>query len=228
MNGRRRREIPMVALAAAMGLCAFFCGDAFAQSSSLCGSPQQRRPMSLADVSWTYQPVEQKRQIRLYDQVTVIVDEKAQVISEGEIDRRKKADGTLSLKDWIILKHFNLKPSPMSDGPPTVTGKVDNKYRANGELETREAMKLRIACRVVDIRPNGTMILEGHRLIQVNEESWEISLGGSIRAEDVLPNNTVMSENVADLRIIKREHGHVRDGYRRGWFMEWLDKYQPF
>lgn len=44
----------------------------------------------------------------------------------------------------------------------------------------------------------------------------------------MLPNNTVLSENVADLRVAKQERGHVRDGYRRGWFLEWLDKWQPF
>ena len=43
-----------------------------------------------------------------------------------------------------------------------------------------------------------------------------------------MPNNTVLSENVADMRIVKRETGHVRDGYRRGWALEWLDKWQPF
>ena len=51
---------------------------------------------------------------------------------------------------------------------------------------------------------------------------------GEIRPGDVLPTNTVLSENVAELSIHKREAGHVRDGYRRGWFTRWLDMLQPF
>lgn len=212
----------------AAGLLVGLADVAWAQSSSLFGNPAQRRPLTLQEQSWTYQPMEKKREIRLNDQITVIVDEKAQVISEGEIDRRKKADGKIALTDWLKFNGFGLSVAPQASGDPTMAGKVDNKYRANGELETREAMKLRIACRVVDIRPNGTLVLEGHRVIKVNEESWEVSMGGTIRADDVLPNNTVLSENIADLRVVKRESGHVRDGYRRGWLLEWLDTYQPF
>jgi flagellar L-ring protein precursor FlgH len=226
MMDRRPSNIVRGALIAA-GIVAALAADAPAQSSSLFGNPAQRRPLTLPEQSWTYQPMEKKREIRLNDLITVIVDEKAQVISEGEIDRRKKADGKIALTDWLRFNGFGLSVAPQVAGDPTVAGEVDNKYRANGELETREAMKLRVACRVVDLRPNGTLILEGHRVIKVNEESWEISLGGTIRAEDVLPNNTVLSENVADLRLVKRESGHVRDGYRRGWFLEWLDTYQP-
>jgi flagellar L-ring protein precursor FlgH len=89
-------------------------------------------------------------------------------------------------------------------------------------------MKFRITAEVIDIRPNGTLVLEGRRTIRANEEVWELSLGGVIRPEDVLPDNTVLSEDVADLRIIKREKGHVVDGYQRGWLLKWLDHYQPF
>ena len=69
---------------------------------------------------------------------------------------------------------------------------------------------------MVDIRPNGNLILEGHRSIKNNEEVWDYSLTGEIRSDDVKPNNTVLSENVAALCINKREQGgHVRDSYRR-------------
>ena len=71
-------------------------------------------------------------------------------------------------------------------------------------------------------------VIEGRTTIKNNEDTWEYSLGGEIRAEDVLPNNTVLSQNVSNMRLVKREEGHVRDGYRRGWFLQWLDKYQPF
>lgn len=199
-----------------------------AQSSSMLGDPDQRGPLRLSDLSYSYIEVEPPKELRVHDLITVLVDESAQVLSEGEVDRRKKADGKFSLEDWIIFDGFAAIPDPQSKGDPKITGKMENKYRAEGELETRETMRFRIACEIVDIRPNGTLVLEGRRSIQANAEQWEMSLTGIARPEDILPNNTVLSEDLASLRINKREAGHVRDGYRRGWLLKILDRYQPF
>ncbi len=192
------------------------------------GDPDQRGPLLLSDISYSYVETEPPKELQIHDLITVMVDESAQVISEGEMDRRKKADGKFTLSDWIIFDGLAAIPDPQSKGDPKITGKMENKYRAEGELETRESMRFRIACEIVDIRPNGTIVLEGRRFIQANAEQWELSLTGIVRPDDILPNNTVLSEDVAALRIYKREAGHVRDGYRRGWLLNFLDRYQPF
>lgn len=209
-------------------LVAVVCGEARAQSSSLFGNPARRRPLKLASHSWIYQAPNEPEPIKVNDILTIIVDEKSQVISEGEIDRKKKAKLEAILKDWVLLKNWTMYPDPQSAGDPKISGQWDNKIKSEATLETRDAMKFRIACRVVDIRPNGNMVIEGRRTIRNNYEVWEQSITGVIRPQDVMPNNTVLSENVADMRVYKREAGHVRDGYRRGWLLEWLDTYQPF
>ena len=201
-----------------------------AQSGSLYGNPQRRRPLTLAEGDWTYIPLPEPKRLKMNDILTVLVDEKSQVISEGEMDRKKKASLKAVLKDWIVpdSNSLGIRPDPQSEGAPKIDGQWDNKYKAQADFESRDAIKFNIAARVVDIRPNGTLVIEGRRTIHNNEEKWEFSLTGVIRPEDVLPNNTVQSENVAELRIYKRESGHVRDGYRRGWLLQWLDRYQPF
>ncbi|GIX02652.1 MAG: hypothetical protein KatS3mg112_1589 [Thermogutta sp.] len=200
---------------------------AVAQSSSLLGT-SQGPPPTLDRLSWTYQTPPEQRTLKLRDVITVVVDEKTQVIAEGQMDRRKNANGKFVLSDWILLKGWSLIPDPQSKGDPTIGGSMENKYRAESELQSREALKLRVACEIVDIRPNGNLVVEGRRTIQVNNDIWEIYLTGTVWPKSILPDNTVLSENIADLRIVKREAGHVRDGYRRGWLLKWLDTHQPF
>ncbi len=213
-------------LVAILGLC--HSEAAMGQSSSMLGDPEQRGPLRLSDVHYGYIEVEPPKELRIHDLVTVMVDESAQAMSEGEVDRKKKADGKFSLDNWIVFDGLAIRPDPQSAGTPKITANMENKYRAEGDMETRESMRFRIACEIVDIRPNGTLVLEGRRSIQNNSEQWELSLTGIARPEDILPNNTVMSEDVASLRINKREAGHVRDGYRRGWLLKIFDRYQPF
>ncbi len=190
--------------------------------------PLQPHRLRLSKASFYWRAPAEVRELKLNDLVVVLVDEKSQVISEGEMDRRKKADGDFILKEWLALDGLSIVAAPQTSGDPAAEGEMQSKYRTESELETRDAMKFRIACRVVDIRPNGNLVIEGRRSIHNNGDVWEMSLLGAIRPEDVLPNNTVLSENVAELRIVKREKGHVRDGYRRGWFQRCLDWLQPF
>jgi len=221
------RAWPLVGGVAAL-LLALTAAEAWAQSGSLYAQPGRQRPWRAKDASFIFQEFEPPKEVQLHDIVKVVVDEKTQVLSEGEINRKKNADGSMTLSDWIGLDTWAIRPDPQTPGDPTVAGKMSNKYKAEGEMQTRESLKLMIACTVEDIRPNGLLVLEGHREIQVNNEQWVVSLGGVARPEDILPNNTILSENMAAVKLCKREAGHVRDGYRRGWVQRILDKYQLF
>jgi flagellar L-ring protein precursor FlgH len=217
---------------AAATVCVFIAllaaaGEAAAQSSSLWGSPDAR-PALDPFKQWGFEKPLEPQPIQLHDIVTVVISETATVISDGLMDRKKKAYGDLILKDWVLLKGLALVKDPQSGGEPHVRGEVDNKMRSEAQLETKDLMKFKIACNVVDIRPNGNLIIEGRREIRNNNETWQYSMTGEVRPRDILPNNTVQSENVAEMKLHKREAGHVRDGYRRGWLLKWLDAVQPF
>jgi flagellar L-ring protein FlgH len=213
---------------AATVLAAILQGQARGQSSSLFGGSQQRTPLTLTENSWIVQDSESPKMLKLNDLVTVIVNVSSTMTSDGQMDRKKTAYGDLSLPNWIKFYKWNLGADKENNGEPHVRGQVDNKLQSKADLETRDNLKFSIACRIVDIRPNGNVVLEGRRTVNNNEEVWDYALTGEVRPESILPNHTVLSDTVADLRIIKRETGHVRDGYRRGWALEWLDKWQPF
>jgi flagellar L-ring protein FlgH len=89
-------------------------------------------------------------------------------------------------------------------------------------------MTFRIAAEVVDIRPNGNLVIEARREIRNNEEVWLQSLTGVVRRQSILADRTVRSDEVAELRIDKRERGFINDSYSRGWFLRWYDKWKPF
>ncbi len=231
-----RRCFPRVtgSLIVAVGLAIVWsqAEPAHAQSSSIYARDlplDTRPPTTLDGGSWTYIPRLQPRQIRINDRVTIRVDELARVQAEGEMERRKDALYDARLQDWVRLIGLKaLKPAVQADGDPRVRGQLQQLFRTEGDMQSRESLALNLACTVADIRPNGDLVLEGHKQIRVNDEVWEVSLSGICRHEDVGPDNVVLSRNIVDMKLDKRERGHVRDSYKRGWFVRWLDEFHPF
>jgi flagellar L-ring protein precursor FlgH len=199
-----------------------------AQSSSLLGEPRLRPALTLAENSWYYIEQEPPKQLQLNDVVTVVVQQSTRTLSDSDVDRKKKARFDAVLSDWLRLDGFNLKPAEQNDGDPRAKGTLDSQYKVDMSLESRNSITLRIAARIVAVRPNGNLVLEGHQTIQDNEEVWEAELTGEIGPDRVLPDGTVLSQDIADLKIVKCESGHVRDAARRGWMTRLFDTLKPF
>ena len=107
-------------------------------------------------------------------------------------------------------------------------GTLNTLSRTQSDLETSESVKFDIAVTVQSILPNGTLVVEGHRETRINDEDWLISLSGVCRREDIQPGNVVLSKDIAQLKIDKRELGAIRDSYKRGWFTRMFDTFNPF
>ena len=63
-------------------------------------------------------------------------------------------------------------------------------------------MRFRIAATVVDVLPNGNLVLEARKSIRSNQDLWEYSLTGEVRSIDVSSNNTVLSDHIANFKTL--------------------------
>ncbi len=80
----------------------------------------------------------------------------------------------------------------------------------------------------MDVKPNGTMVVEATKQIQVDKETQIFTLSGTCRVEDLAADNTVQSTQLADLRVSKQTKGSVHDGTKQGWLSGFIDKFSPF
>ena len=120
-------------LAGLLLLAAATPGLATAQNSRMFQRdvPAAGQPLSLANSSFLYQPPEPPRVIKLNDLIVVIVDEKSQVSSEGNMSRRKQAQLNATLRNWIQLDGLNIKAAPQAQGSPEINGTLQGQFRAN-------------------------------------------------------------------------------------------------
>ncbi len=180
-----------------------------------------------ANAPFFYQPTKPRKELKLKDTVMIVVSEKSAMDSKGDVEAKKSSTFDAILKDWIKLNGTNIIPVKPSV-EPEVNGNMNSDFKANSQLKTQDSLTFTITATVEDIRPNGNLVLEAHQKIQNNEEIWERSLTGIVRREDILPNNSIRSERIAELSIHKREVGHIRDGYRRGWWTKFWDGVSPY
>jgi flagellar L-ring protein precursor FlgH len=204
--------------------------SAHAQNSSLYQRdlPETGRELTLETSSFYFQKAEPVRVLKLNDIVRVRVVESSTASAEANINRRKQYQLQAQLIDWVKFNNGDLETNPNSGGDPTINGVYQGQGQARSNLNTKEGLQFTIAARIVDIRPNGHLVIEAHSTIRNNDEVWDQALSGIVPPDRVDPKGEVRSEDIAELMVDKRERGQVRDGVRRGWMYWLLDKYGMF
>ncbi len=85
-----------------------------------------------------------------------------------------------------------------------------------------------VAVTVVQVLANGNLVLRGEKQLALSEGSEVIQVAGTIRPEDVAPNNTVQSRRLANAQITYRGTGDLAAASRAGWGTSALLKLWPF
>jgi flagellar L-ring protein FlgH len=222
-------------LCAVVVVCGASCEKASAQDASLLlvppAGPQQKAALTLENSCFTYRrlpPEAEQRELQINDIVTVLVDYRSSMLSEGDAKSKRNNNFNAVLSDWLKFDGKNLSPAPFNNGDPRIKGQLDSQYKTEADLTAKDALTFRIAANVVDIRPNGNLVLEARNEVQHDDEVWEQSLTGVVRRQSIGPDRTVRSDAIAESRIRIRKKGFVHDGIERGWFTKWYDCWKPF
>jgi flagellar L-ring protein precursor FlgH len=179
--------------------------------------------------SWSYAPPTPTRVLKLHDIISIRVDEAATSLALGNATSRKTTSYDAVLRDWIRMVGLDtIKPAPQSDGDPRIQANQNEVYRGDSTLRTSESFTTNIAAEIVDIKPNGLIVLSASKKLIQNDNTFEISLTGTCRSQDIGPDNTVLSRNLIHSTINKQDQGHVRDGYSRGWLTKLVARIKPF
>ena len=89
-------------------------------------------------------------------------------------------------------------------------------------------MTAQISARVIEVLPNGNLVIKGSRQVRVNNENQYINIQGVIRPEDISSNNIILSTYVEAASIELSGYGVVSDKQRVGWLSRILDWAWPF
>jgi flagellar L-ring protein precursor FlgH len=81
-----------------------------------------------------------------------------------------------------------------------------------------------MTARVTEVLPNGDLVLEGVREIDINGDRQMIVLTGVVRQADIGPGNVVPSTAVGQMRIRYFGRGLIKDNLSPGWLVRVFNK----
>lgn len=96
-------------------------------------------------------------------------------------------------------------------------------FEGKGDINRSDKVTAQISARVMKVFENGALLIEGRRAVAVNDEVQFLVLSGLVRAEDVTPDNTVKSTQIADAEIRMEGNGVLAEKQRPGILNRLLD-----
>lgn len=165
------------------------------------------------------------RTYALYDKVTIIIDETSKQTSKQTLDSKKDYDLTDTLAQFpglaALIEDFELTNG--IGNPTSLDVRSKNKFKGQGTYDRSDRFTAKITATVIDVKPNGVLVLEARKTKVTDEESQTIVLSGECRQEDVTTSNTVLSSQIAELTLVTKNEGQVKDSSTKGWIPRVLE-----
>lgn len=166
--------------------------------------------------------------VKVHDLITIIIRESKTATTDSKMESNKDWKLDSSLSKWIRFSRNGIVPTQFPEGIPAAEFEFKNDYTGDGKYDRKDELTTRITAQVIDVKPNGNLVLEATKEITIDDEGYTIKLTGECRSKDVTPENTVLSTQVGSPIIDVQHTGAVRDATRRGWIMRALDLFHPF
>ena len=163
------------------------------------------------------------RNFQVGDVITVLLNESTQAARTQNGSITRDSSNTL-IPDG--LKTYGAGLGGFMKGINMTSGSVSNK--GTGAADQQASLIGSVAVAVVEVMPNGNLVLRGEKQLALTEGSEIIQVAGIIRPDDVTPNNTVQSRRLANAQIAYRGTGDLANATKAGWGTSALLKLWPF
>jgi flagellar L-ring protein precursor FlgH len=145
------------------------------------------------------------------DLLTIVVNEQASAVTTGTT----KTQRTASTKNSVAA--LAGAASPALANLAAISG--DTQLAGQGTTSRVTTLGTTLTARVTHVLPNGALVVEATKNIQINSEYQTITVRGVVRPADIDATNSVLSNRVGQLEVQVNGKGVVGDAIRRPFFL---------
>jgi flagellar L-ring protein precursor FlgH len=172
----------------------------------------------------SYRPAFEDSRARLLgDIVTIQIVESlaASQVTASTLNRNTSSDNTLSaapLKGLIGVDLLNLN----------MAAKTNNDFSGKGGTTAANTFSGSITTTVIEVLPNGNLVVAGEKQIGVNQNVDVMRFSGTVDPRMLQPNNIISSTQVANVRVESKGRGAQGEAQTVGWLSRFFLSFNPF
>ena len=157
--------------------------------------------------------------VRLHDVVSIVVTESLAASTDGQVKNSRASNANSGLTSLFgALKASNALQNLV--GMNAASG-----LSAQGQSTTNSSLATTFCGEVVDVLPNGMLVVQATRQLTFSQQTQLIKLRGLVRPEDVSAQNQVLSTAMTDLELEVTGKGIVNDStYRQNPLVRFLER----
>jgi flagellar L-ring protein precursor FlgH len=170
-----------------------------------------------------------QRARRVGDILTVEVTIADEATLDNRTTRSRDNSDTLGIRGLFgadELLEDALADSFESEAAVDLSSSMSN--QGGGRVSRGEDIELKVAAVIVQVLPNGNLVIHGRQEVRVNFEKRELLIAGIVRPEDVSPTNTIPHDQIAELRVAYGGEGQISDVQQPRYGAQVLDILLPF
>jgi flagellar L-ring protein precursor FlgH len=161
--------------------------------------------------------------VRLHDVVAIVVTESLAASTDGQVKNSRASSASSGLTGLF----GKLKTSNAMQNLIGMT--ASSGLSAQGQSTTNSSLATTFGAEVVDVLPNGMLVVQATRQLTFSQQTQLIKLRGLVRPEDVSAQNQVQSTAMTDLELEVTGKGIVNDStYRQNPLVRFLQKLVVF
>ncbi len=225
------------ALIAAAAICAApgAAGSGNSQSGSLMVRAMSKpdapgpdsKPLTAKSMSLFAVEEPKPREFHRHDLVQIVVRENSSLRrrTRFDTDRSYSIDGGINAFPRLTLEdlvNFKMHAGRTND-LPQLDIDMNRRFDSDGEKRDDEDLTARLTAEVIEILPNGNLVLEARTHLMLDSEETVLKVTGVCRPDDVTGNNTIMSNQLHNLHIERMTEGELKRNSEKGLIPRVLD-----
>ncbi len=172
---------------------------------------------------------EDQRATNIGDILTVTLDIKDKAQLDNETERKRDATEDAALPALLGVETKLSQVLPEAVNPSSLTSATSaSDHKGSGSIDRQEKIQMKLAATVMQILPNGNMVIQGRQEVRVNFENRILELAGVIRPQDISIDNSISYDKIAEARVSYGGKGQITDVQQPRYGQQVYDVLFPF